>query len=205
MLPRTSMALLVGSTLLGLLSVPISAQDAPPNPRVLVETSEGNFEMELFRDRVPATVVNFLIYVRDGYYDGTVFHRVIRDLIVQGGGMVLEDDNKLTRKQEELRGPIVNQASGNLRNRMGTVAMARTADPNSATSQFFINLQHNTNFDYKNGTAAGIGYAVFGRITDGMDVVRSIGRTRTSTQDGRQNVPRNPVVIHSISRVEPNQ
>ena len=148
MLPRTNISLLI-VTLVGVLTMPMSAQDAPPNPRVVVETSEGNFEMELFRDRVPATVVNFLIYVRDGYYNGTVFHRVIRDLIVQGGGMVLGDDNELFRKQGGLRGPIVNQASANLRNRMGTVAMARTAAPDSATSQFFINLQHNTNFDCK--------------------------------------------------------
>lgn len=204
MLPRTNISLLI-VTLAGVLTVPMLAQDAPPNPRVVVETSEGNFEMELFRDRVPATVVNFLIYVRDGYYNGTVFHRVIRDLIVQGGGMVLEDDNELIRKQDGLRGPIVNQASANLRNRMGTVAMARTAAPDSATSQFFINLQHNTNFDYKNGTADGIGYAVFGQVTDGMDVIRDIGRTRTSTQSGRENVPRDPIIIHSITRVEPNQ
>jgi len=203
-LPRMNVSLLI-VTLIGVLTVPMSAQDAPPNPRVVVETSEGTFEMELFRDRVPATVVNFLIYVRGGYYNGTVFHRVIGDLIVQGGGLVLGDDNELIRKQEGLRGPIINQASANLRNRRGTVSMARTAAPNSATSQFFINLQHNTDFDYRNGTADGIGYAVFGQVTDGMDVVRAIGRTRTSTQSGRQNVPRNQIVIHSITRVEPSQ
>ena len=189
--------------LAGLGAVPPAAgQDAPPNPRVLVETSMGSFEMELFRDRVPATVVNFLIYVRDGYYDGTVFHRVIRDLIVQGGGMVVGEDEQLQAKVEGLRGTIINQATRNLQNRRGTVAMARGSAPDSARQQFFINLDNNDNFNYRNGSPSGIGYAVFGQVTEGMDVVNQIGRVRTGNQDRLRDVPREPVIIHSITRVE---
>ena len=189
--------------LAGLGAVPPAAgQDAPPNPRVLVETSMGSFEMELFRDRVPATVVNFLIYVRDGYYDGTVFHRVIRDLIAQGGGMVVGEDEQLQAKVEGLRGTIINQATRNLQNRRGTVAMARGSAPDSARQQFFINLDNNDNFNYRNGSPSGIGYAVFGQVTEGMDVVNQIGRVRTGNQDRLRDVPREPVIIHSITRVE---
>jgi cyclophilin family peptidyl-prolyl cis-trans isomerase len=189
--------------LAGVLAPPAAGQDAPPNPRVLVETSMGNFEMELFRDRVLATVVNFLVYVRDGYYDGTVFHRVIRNLIVQGGGMTVGEDDQLESKVEGLRGTIVNQATRNLLNRRGTVAMARGSAPDSARQQFFINLDNNDNFNYRNGSPSGIGYAVFGRVTEGMDVVHQIGRVRTGNQDRMQDVPREPVIIHSITRVEP--
>jgi cyclophilin family peptidyl-prolyl cis-trans isomerase len=189
--------------LAGVLAPPAAGQDAPPNPRVLVETSMGNFEMELFRDRVLATVVNFLVYVRDGYYDGTVFHRVIRNLIVQGGGMTVGEDDQLESKVEGLRGTIVNQATRNLQHRRGTVAMARGSAPDSARQQFFINLDNNDNFNYRNGSPSGIGYAVFGRVTEGMDVVHQIGRVRTGNQDRMQDVPREPVIIHSITRVEP--
>ena len=189
--------------LAGLGAVPPAAgQDAPPNPRVLVETSMGSFEMELFRDRVPATVVNFLIYVRDGYYDGTVFHRVIRNLIVQGGGMTVGEDEQLQPKVEGLRGTIINQATRNLLNRRGTVAMARGSAPDSARQQFFINLDNNDSFNYRNGSPSGIGYAVFGQVTEGMDVVNQIGRVRTGNQDRMRDVPREPVIIHSITRVE---
>ena len=189
--------------LAGLGAVPPAAgQDAPPNPRVLVETSMGSFEMELFRDRVPATVVNFLVYVRDGYYDGTVFHRVIRNLIVQGGGMVIGEDEQLQPKVEGLRGTIINQATRNLLNRRGTVAMARGSAPDSARQQFFINLDNNDSFNYRNGSPSGIGYAVFGQVTEGMDVVNQIGRVRTGNQDRMRDVPREPVIIHSITRVE---
>ena len=188
--------------LAGLSAPPAAGQQMPPNPRVLVETSMGSFEMELFRDRVPATVVNFLIYVRDGFYDGTVFHRVIRDLIVQGGGLAVGEEDRLEPRIEGLRGTIINQASRNLLNRRGTVAMARGSAPDSARAQFFINLNHNSSFDYRNGSPSGIGYAVFGQVTEGMDVVDQIGRVRTGNQDGMRDVPREPVIIHSIARVE---
>ena len=172
-------------------ATPVLAQDAPPNPRVLVETSEGDFEMELFKDRVPATVVNFLTYVQAGYYDGTIVHRVIRDVLMQGGGLVADGDDAIVPKTEGLRGRIINEASNALQNARGTVAMARLAEPNSAQAQFFINLDNNTMFNFKNSTAQGIGYAVFGRVTEGMDVVRRIGRTRTTSKGNyRRRSPR---------------
>ena len=177
----------------------------PPNPHVLVETSMGDFEMELFRDQVPATVVNFLVYVRDGYYDGTVFHRILRDVIVQGGGFRVGEEDLLEPKVEGLRGTIINQASRNLLNLRGTVAMARGSAPDSARQQFFINLDNNDNFNYRNPLPSGVGYAVFGRVTEGMDVVDRIGRVRTGRQGGMQDVPRDPVVIHAITRIEAGQ
>ncbi len=185
-------------------ATPVLAQDAPPNPRVLVETSEGDFEMELFKDRVPATVVNFLTYVQAGYYDGTIVHRVIRDVLMQGGGLVADGDDAIVPKTEGLRGRIINEASNALQNARGTVAMARLAEPNSAQAQFFINLDNNTMFNFKNSTAQGIGYAVFGRVTEGMDVVRRIGRTRTTSKGNYRDVPRDTIVIESISQVQEN-
>ena len=195
--------LLSACVVAGLLAAPAAGQEMPPNPRVLVDTSMGSFEMELFRDRVPATVVNFLIYVRDGYYDGTVFHRILRDVIVQGGGFAVGEDDQLEPKLEGLRGTIINQASRNLLNLRGTVAMARRAEPDSARQQFFINLDNNDNFNYRNSLPSGVGYAVFGRVTEGMNVVDRIGRVRTGRQGAMQDVPREPVVINSITRVEP--
>lgn len=188
--------------MIGTVATPALAQDPPPNPRVLVETTAGNFEIELFRDRVPATVVNFLLYVRDGYYNGTVFHRVIRDVIIQGGAFVVDDENQLSMKVDGLRGQIINQASRSLQNRRGTVAMARGDAPDSARQQFFINLENNTTFDYRNGTPSGIGYAVFGEVTEGMNVVRDINRGRTGTRGNLLDFPNEPVVITSITRVE---
>ena len=186
--------------MIGTVATPALAQDPPPNPRVLVETTAGNFEIELFRDRVPATVVNFLLYVRDGYYNGTVFHRVIRDVIIQGGAFVVDDENQLSVKVDGLRGQIINQASRSLQNRRGTVAMARGDAPDSARQQFFINLENNTTFDYRNGTPSGIGYAVFGEVTEGMNVVRDINRGRTGTRGNLLDFPNEPVVITSITR-----
>jgi len=191
-------------TLVGVFTTPVLAQDAPPNPRVLVETSEGDFEMELFKDKVPATVVNFLMYVQAGYYDGTIFHRVIRDVIIQGGGYVAEGDDAINPRIDGLRGQILNEASNSLQNSRGTVAMARLADPNSARAQFFINLDNNSMFNHKNSTPDGFGYAVFGRVTEGMNVVREIGRTRTTNKSNQRDVPRDTIVIRSISQIEAN-
>ena len=185
-------------------AIPAAAQDAPPNPRVLVETSEGDFEIELFKDQVPATVVNFLMYVQAGYYDGTVFHRVIRDVIVQGGGFVDDGDDEIVPRIEGLRGQILNEASNSLQNRRGTVAMARLGEPNSARQQFFINLDNNAMFNHRNSSPDGFGYAVFGRVTDGMDVVRRIGRTRTTNKGPYRDVPREAIVVRSITQIEVN-
>jgi len=201
---RRTLTVLLTSVLVGIVATPAGAQDAPPNPRVLVETSEGNFEIELLKDRVPATVVNFLMYVQAGYYDGTIFHRVIRNVIVQGGGYVADGDDAIARKHEGLRGPILNEATSSLPNRVGTVAMARLTEPNTARQQFFINLDDNTPFDHKNGTDRGFGYAVFGRITDGMDVVHRIGGTRTKSKSNLRDVPRETIVIRSITQIETN-
>ena len=195
---------LLASALVGGLATPVAAQDAPPNPRVLVATSEGDFEMELFKDKVPATVVNFLMYVQAGYYDGTIFHRVIRDVIVQAGGFVAEGDDEIVPRIEGLRGTILNEASNSLQNGRGTVAMARRGEPNSARAQFFVNLDNNAMFNHRNGSPEGFGYAVFGRVTDGMDVIRRIGRTRTTTKSDQRDVPRDTIVIRSITQVEIN-
>ena len=175
-----------------------AVQDAPPNPKVVIETTEGDITIELFRADAPASVVNFLMYVRDGYYESTIFHRVIRDFMIQAGGYTAE----LAPKAEGLRGAILNEATSNLRNRRGTIAMARTAEPNSAHAQFFINTEDNRALDHKNRTAQGFGYAVFGEVTQGMDVVERIERTRTHRVNGMDDVPRNPIVIKQIRRLD---
>ena len=169
-----------------------TAQEPQPNPSVVIETTSGDITIELLRTKAPVSVANFLTYVQDGFYEGTIFHRVIRGFMIQGGG-VLED---LTRKTDGLRGGILNEATNNLKNREGTVAMARTAAPNSASSQFFINVADNSSLDHKNRTDADFGYAVFGRVTAGMDVVEQIERTKT-----RDDVPVEPIVITQIRRL----
>ena len=176
------------------------AQDPqpPPNPRVVIETSMGNITVELFRADSPVSVVNFLTYVIDGYYDGTIFHRVIRDLIIQGGG--LNEDH--TPRLEGLRGGILNEAPNRMQNRRGTIAMARLNTPNSARAQFFINIDHNSIFNYRDPTPEGYGYAVFGEVVEGMDVVDDIARVRTTRIEGMNDVPRDNVVIHRIRRIE---
>lgn len=177
----------------------VHAQDPPPNPHVVIETSMGDITVELLRPQALLSVVNFLTYVQAGFYDGTIFHRVIRNLIIQGGG--LEEDH--TPRVEGLRGSILNEATNRLQNRRGTIAMARLGTPNSARAQFFINVGHNDMFNHRNTTPQGFGYAVFGRVVDGMDIVDDISRVRT-TRVGRMNdVPRDNVVIHTIRRVEP--
>lgn len=173
------------------------AQDAPPNPRVVVETTAGDITIELFRSQRPVSVVNFLTYVQDGFYDGTIFHRVIRGFMVQGGGMTAD----LEPKTDGLRGMILNEADSDLRNRRGTVAMARLGEPNTARAQFFINTENNGALDHRNRTAAGFGYAVFGEVVEGMDVVRDIERTRTGRVGGLDDVPREPIVINTIRRL----
>ena len=173
------------------------AAQAPPNPRVVIETSEGDITCELFRSDAPVSVVNFLTYVQDGFYEGTIFHRVIRGFMIQGGGFT-ED---LNPKTEGLRGGILNEATNNRRNRRGTLAMARVAAPNSARAQFFINTEDNASLNHRNRTDAGFGYAVFGRVVDGMDVVSRIERTRTGSVDGMGDVPREPIVINHIRRL----
>lgn len=167
-----------------------SAQTA--NPSVVVKTSMGSFTIELFADKAPETVKNILRYVDEGFYAGTLFHRVIDGFMIQGGGL----DKEMNRK--ETRAGIVNEAGNKLKNVVGTVAMARTGDPNSATSQFFVNVNDNAALDYRDSSREGIGYCVFGKVVQGMDVVEKIKAVPTGPGD----VPKVPVVIESITRVK---
>lgn len=162
--------------------------------QVVLETSSGMIILELDPSAAPQSVENFLQYVDDNYYQGTVFHRVIRGFMVQGGGM----KSDLTPKPG--RPPIVNEADNGMKNKRGTVAMARTADPHSATSQFFINTVDNDFLDHKSKDAQGWGYCVFGKVLEGMDVVDAIERTPTKTRGFHRDVPVPPVVIHKVYR-----
>ncbi len=182
--------------LLGLTAVPM-AQEHPPNPRVIIETTRGDIMVELLRRDAPVSVANFLTYMQDGFYESTIFHRVIRGFMIQGGGM-LED---LSTKTKGLRGGILNEATNKLKNLRGTVAMARYANPNSARSQFFINVANNSSLDHKNRTNAGFGYAVFGQVTNGMDVIEEIEGTRTHRVDRLNDVPVEPIIIKQIRRL----
>ncbi len=199
-MPQLVVGLCVLMAAMALGSSPLYAQqEPPPNPHVVIETSVGDITIELLRPRAPVSVVNFLTYAQAGFYDGTIFHRVLRNLIIQGGG--LNPDH--TPKTDGLRGPILNEATNGLRNRRGTVAMARLGTPNSARAQFFINTSHNQNFDQRNTTDAGYGYAVFGEVVDGMDVVDDISNVRTTSVDGMRDVPQDTVLITTIRRVDP--
>lgn len=160
------------------------------NPVVAVETSMGTFKVELFEDKAPETVKNFLKYVDDKHYDGTIFHRVISDFMIQGGGF------EPGLKEKKTRDPIKNEASNGLSNLKGTIAMARTNDPNSATSQFYINVKDNSRGLDKSPTSAG--YCVFGRVIEGMDVVEKIKDVETGSSKGHDDVPTKDVVIKSV-------
>ncbi len=162
---------------------------AADNPRVALHTRMGSIVIELFPDKAPRTVENFLRYAREGFYDGTIFHRVIPGFVIQGGGLTRELRPKPTRP------PVPNEAANGLSNRRGTVAMARARAVDSATSQFFINLADNTFLDHRDNTPRGFGYAVFGRVVSGMAVVDAIASVPTGTVRGFRNVPLEPVVI----------
>ncbi len=157
---------------------------------VKLETSMGDIVIELDRQAAPVTTANFLEYTAEGFYDGTIFHRVIRGFMIQGGGFT----KKMVEKEK--RDPIVNEAGNGLSNARGTIAMARTNDPNSATCQFFINHQDNTPLDTVGG-----GYAVFGKVIEGMEVVDAIAVVKTTTRNGYDDVPVEPVIIKSATIV----
>jgi cyclophilin family peptidyl-prolyl cis-trans isomerase len=176
-----------------LLAFTASAQSQ--NPSVVVKTSMGSFTIELYPDKAPETVKNFLQYVDDGFYAGTIFHRVIDGFMIQGGGF----DATMTKRAT--RAPIVNEAGNKLKNTVGTVAMARTGEPNSATAQFFVNVVDNVALDYRDSSREGIGYCVFGKVTEGMDVVAKIKVVPTGMKNGMKDVPATPVVIESVTRV----
>lgn len=163
---------------------------------VKLHTSLGIITLELDFASAPDTVANFLQYVRDGFYEGTLFHRVIPNFMIQGGGLTPEMTQKPTRD------PIRNEANNGLKNQIGTIAMARTADPHSATAQFFINVKNNDFLDHRNTTNQGWGYCVFGRVTDGMDVVNAIAKVPTTNRRGHQDVPVDNVLITKTEFIE---
>ncbi len=164
------------------------------NPKVVMETSKGEIVIELNAEAAPVTVANFLRYVDEGFYDGTIFHRVISNFMIQGGGFTQDMQQKATHE------PIKNEASNGLHNKRGTIAMARTNDPDSATAQFFINVKDNDFLDY--GGPGHPGYAVFGKVIKGMDVVDAIKEVKTGNRGHFADVPVEPVVIESVKRIE---
>jgi len=170
-----------------------ASQGASENPVVVIETSMGSITAELFADKAPKSTANFLAYMKSGFYTGTVFHRVIPGFMIQGGGMTKDLKRKPTLP------PIVNEATNGLSNARGTLAMARTAEVNSATAQFFINVKDNAALNHRGTDPQGFGYAVFGKVLDGMEVVDKIERTPTGTVGSYNNVPLAPVVIKAVS------
>jgi len=184
-MPRTLIAV---CTLLASLSV------GAATPVVVMKTSMGAITLELYPDRAPKTVKNFLKYANDGFYNGTIFHRVIDGFMIQGGGFTAN----LTAKKT--RAPIPIESNNGLKNDAGAIAMARSRDPNSATSQFFINLVNNDSLNYPRPD--GHGYTVFGKVIEGMEVVRRIGKVATGTRPPLRNVPLEPVVIESVKMLK---
>lgn len=170
---------------------------ATDNPKVLMETSMGEVTIELYADKAPISVENFLGYVNSGSYEGTIFHRVIKRFMNQGGGFTSDFTKKKTLS------PIQNEADNGLKNTAGTIAMARTNAPHSATNQFFINTADNSMLDHTGKNTRGWGYAVFGKVIKGMDVMRKIEQVRTHTNsNGRQNVPVETIVINKITVIK---
>jgi len=169
---------------------------AKENPMVTLSTSMGDIKVELYADKAPISVKNFLDYAKAGYYEGTIFHRVIPGFMIQGGGLTPD----MQDKREGQKSSIKNESSNGLKNETGTLAMARTSAPDSATSQFFINVKDNSFLD-KEKAQDGVGYAVFGKVVDGMDVVRKIEQAKTATKGPHQNVPVDAVTIKSVKVV----
>jgi len=172
-----------------------STSAAQSNPKVLMKTTKGDITIELYPDKAPLTVNNFLSYVDEKFYDSTIFHRVIKDFMIQGGGLTPDFEEKTSKS------PIKNEAANGLKNKRGTIAMARTGEPHSATNQFFINHVDNSFLDY--GTASdGWGYCVFGKVVDGMDAVDAIATSPTMTKYDMQDVPRETIKIISVTRLD---
>ena len=160
---------------------------------ITLHTNHGNIQIELFKDKAPVTCANFEQYCRDGHYDGTLFHRVINDFMIQGGGYLPG------LKEKETRAPIKNEANNGLGNTVGTLAMARTSDPHSASAQFFINLVNNDYLNFRNESTQGWGYCVFGAVTEGMDVVNKIKLVKTGRAGGHSDVPKEDVIIERVT------
>lgn len=163
------------------------------NPVVIVETSMGNISIELDAENAPNSAANFLAYVEDGYFTDTTFHRVIPGFMIQGGGITADMSDKPSK-----RAPIQNEANNGLKNDRGTLAMARTNDPHSATSQFFINLKDNDFLNFRSETTQGWGYAVFGKVVDGMNIVDEIAKVRTGSKGGHRDVPMETITITGV-------
>jgi peptidyl-prolyl cis-trans isomerase B (cyclophilin B) len=172
---------------------PAAAADAP---RVALETDKGKIVIELYPDQAPKTVQNFLDYVDAGHYNSTIFHRVISSFMIQGGGMTA------SMKEKPTKAPIKNEADNGLKNRRGAIAMARTQVPDSATAQFFINTVDNDFLNFKSKTPQGWGYAVFGQVVEGLDVVDAIAKVKTTNRGGHQDVPVDTVMILKAERVK---
>ena len=164
------------------------------NPTVVMETSEGVITIELWADKAPVTVKNFLRYTDEKFYDGTIFHRVIDNFMMQGGGFTAD------MKKKNDHEPVKNEATSELKNDRGTIAMARTSQVNSATCQFFINLKNNDFLNHRDNTPRGFGYAVFGKVIKGQEVVDRIAKVKTTTSGPYRDVPAKPVVIKSVRR-----
>ncbi len=169
------------------------------NPEVELKTSMGVITLELYPDKAPKTVENFLQYVKDGHFKGTIFHRVINGFMVQGGGFTADFAQKKTRP------PVQNEANNGLKNDIGTIAMARTSDPHSATAQFFINHKNNDFLNHTAPTPQGWGYTVFGKVVKGMDVVNKIAAVETGSNGPHSDVPRKPVVIEDAKLASPDK
>ncbi|GEA06590.1 peptidyl-prolyl cis-trans isomerase [Alteromonas sp. KUL42] len=160
---------------------------------VTLKTNFGDIKLELFADKAPKTVANFLAYVEDGFFDNTIFHRVINNFMIQGGGFTTDMD------QKETKDPIENEADNGVANEMGTIAMARTQDPHSATAQFFINVNNNDFLNHSGKSVNGWGYCAFGKVVEGMDVVEKIKAVKTGNHGYHQDVPVEPVIIESAT------
>jgi peptidyl-prolyl cis-trans isomerase B (cyclophilin B) len=187
---RLGSLILAGSLMVGLiLGTGPGARAERGHPLVKLETSMGDITLELYPDKAPVTVANFLEYVKAGFYNGTIFHRVINGFMIQGGGLDAQMHQKPTRA------PIKNEADNGLKNEAYTVAMARTGDPNSATAQFFINVANNTFLNHTAKTPQGWGYAVFGKVIKGREVVDKIKAVPTTNRGPYQNVPQQPITI----------
>lgn len=190
------LARLASFVLLACISFPhtLAAQD---NPSAIIHTSMGDIQLELFRHKAPVTVENFINYANSGFYDGTIFHRVISSFMIQGGGFTQDMQKKAVGEA------IRNEARDGFSNERGSIAMARTNNPHSATAQFFINVQNNPNLDYSGeSNSREWGYTVFGRVTSGMEVVDQIRLVETTTQSPYSNVPVEPVVIDNIEIID---
>jgi cyclophilin family peptidyl-prolyl cis-trans isomerase len=190
---RNLMSVIMLGGLLLLFGTTLVAQAA--NPKVLIKTSKGDITVELYQDKAPITVKNFLAYVDKNFYDTTIFHRVMKGFMIQGGGLTADFHEKGGMA------PIKNEAGNGLSNLRGTIAMARTGVVDSATNQFFINHVDNLSLDHQNNTDDGFGYCVFGKVTAGLDVVDAIAGVPTAMKHGAQDVPRETVTILSVRRV----